>query len=262
MNTCHAFYAATTVAGTITHWWTLHPNWQLGIRTGGQSGLVVLDIDVDTGGLDSLIRLQRDGLFLEGGTVQLSGSRRSFHLLYAHPGGVVPCSQGCLGEGLDVRGDGGYVVGAPSLHPATGSPYELLGGLSGLPVWPLPPARQETRRHPLPGSRQESNRQPLPGSRQEANRQPHALPLSPRATAGRLSPARLDALLDRVSQAPVGKRRDTLFWAACRLGECAGRQSDLVSAAKALLRAARGTGLGDDEAYATVLDGVRQRGRS
>src|SRR5256885_13664451 len=38
------------------------------------------------------------------------------HAYFAHPGSSVPNSAGRLGEGLDVRGDGGYVVAPPSLH--------------------------------------------------------------------------------------------------------------------------------------------------
>ena len=35
----------------------------------------------------------------------------------------MPCSAGQLGDGLDVRGDGGYIVAAPSIHPGTGRAY-------------------------------------------------------------------------------------------------------------------------------------------
>lgn len=36
----------------------------------------------------------------------------------------VPNSAGRLGPGLDVRGEGGYVVAPPSVHPETGRAYE------------------------------------------------------------------------------------------------------------------------------------------
>ena len=75
------------------------------------------------------------------------------------------------------------------------------------------------------------------------------------------SPARLAALAATVRGAPVGQRRLTLFWAACRLGECAGSQRRLTRAAEALLQAGRDAGLAEAEAYATLLDGVRE-GRS
>jgi len=142
VDTCHGFWAATTDAERITRWFIQHPDWQLGLRTGAPSGLVVLDVDLDKGGLNSLIALQHAGLDISGTAVQLSGSGQSLHLLFAHPGVPVRCSQGGttsgLGPGLDVRGDGGYFVWVPSRHPSTGARYELLGSLLDLPVWPAP----------------------------------------------------------------------------------------------------------------------------
>ena len=52
-DTCHGFYAATTDPGRITRWFSDHPEWQLGLRTGSVSGVVVLDVDLHDGGLDS-----------------------------------------------------------------------------------------------------------------------------------------------------------------------------------------------------------------
>jgi DNA-binding MarR family transcriptional regulator len=137
-DTCHGFYAATTDRATITKWFTEHPDWQLGLRTGKTSGLVVLDVDLDKGGLDSLIALQKAGLDIRGTAAQLSGSGQSFHLFYGWPGYQVPNSSDTLGGGLDVRGDGGFVVVAPSHHPSTGARYELLGPLTDLPPWSAP----------------------------------------------------------------------------------------------------------------------------
>ncbi len=79
---------------------------------------------------------------------------------------------------------------------------------------------------------------------------------------GCLSPARLEALAAKVAGAPVGQRRSTLFWAACRLGECFGRQRDLVDAAGALMFAAQRCGLDNSEIFPTLLDGLRLGRRS
>jgi len=235
VNTCHGFYAATTNVTTITDWWGSHPQWQLGIRTGSGSRIVALDVDVDRGGLDSLPALQAGGFDIGGVAIQLSGSRRSFHLLFAHPGSRVPNSQGTLGSGLDVRGDGGYVVGAPSLHASTGLAYVLLGDLRGLPVWPFPAAAVAC---PQPRTPKDSAR------------------LSVARAGGPMTPARLAALVGQVRQAAEGQRRSTLFWAACRLGESSGRQSVLLAAAELLLQAGQDAGLAEAEAYATLQDGV------
>jgi hypothetical protein len=235
VNTCHGFYAATTDPAVIQDWWGKHPHWQLGIRTGSSSDLVALDVDVDKGGLDSLIALQAAGCDITGAAVQLSGSGRSFHLLFAHPGVPVRNSQGQLGAGLDVRGDGGYVVGAPSLHASTGAAYELLGHLRCLPGWPLPAAPAPTVKVPGAGA--------LPGA-------------SALREFGPMTPARLAALVAQVRDACEGQRRSSLFWAACRLGEASGRQAVLLAAATLLLQAAEETDLDRAEAYATLRDGV------
>jgi len=58
----HGFWAATTDEAKIRRWYTQHPHWQVAIRTGAVSELVVLDVDLDKGGLDSLINLERAGL--------------------------------------------------------------------------------------------------------------------------------------------------------------------------------------------------------
>src|ERR1035437_1068048 len=148
VNTCHGFYAATTDQKVIRWWWTRNPWWQVGIRTGAASGIVALDVDLDKGGLDSLIALRAQGVESNSPGMQLSGGGRSFHLFYRHPGAVVPCSQGKLGPGLDVRADGGYVVGSPSRHPKTDQPYEFLDNLTDLPIWPVPADSPAERSRP------------------------------------------------------------------------------------------------------------------
>ncbi len=239
VDTCHGFYAATLDHAALDRWWGRHPDWQIGLRTGQASDLVALDVDLDKGGLDSLIVLQRAGLDIRGTAVQLSGSGMSFHLLYRHPGGLVPNSAGRLGDGLDVRGDGGYVVGAPSKHPDTGVRYQLLGELTQLPLW-QPPS--------LGGRVAARASTPM----QQGKRS-----FDSRGT-GRLTSRRLKALVDRVGSAQPGRRRETLFWASCRLGGCAATRATGTAAAELLLEAAVSAGMTKQKAFATLLDGLRQ----
>lgn len=248
VDTCHGFYAATTDLEKLQRWWGAHPDWQLGIRTGRQSGLVVLDVDLDKGGLDSLIALQAVGLSIEGAAVQISGSGNSFHLIFSHPGGHVPCSQGRLGPGLDVRGDGGYVVGAPSLHASTGAPYELLGELTGLPPWRPPPEAERSRR----GRKQCSGIGAVSGTSTASEMERHVGLVA----CALLTGTRREALVRTVRSAPEGSRRSSLFWAACRLGESAGSQTALAAAAQDLLQAALDAGMLPDKAYTTLRDGL------
>jgi len=243
VDTCHGFYAATLDRAVITRWWGRHPDWQIGLRTGQVSDLVALDVDLDKGGLDSLIALQQAGLAIRDTAAQLSGSGLSFHLLYRHPGGTVQNSAGRLGNGLDVRGDGGYVVGAPSRHPDTGARYELLGELTQLPVW-RPPSRSEHARlfATAPKPKQQRNRSLASGG------------------TGRLTRTRVQALVDLVGSAQPGRRRELLFWAGCRLGECSGTQAARLAVAQLLLEAAASAGMTEHKAFDTLRGALQQGG--
>ncbi|MCZ7537796.1 MAG: bifunctional DNA primase/polymerase, partial [Acidimicrobiia bacterium] len=63
---------------------------------------------------------------------------RGAHHVYRLPAGaVIGCSTGRLGEGIDIRGDGGYVIAAPSVHPS-GTVYrwdDPALEVAPLPVW-------------------------------------------------------------------------------------------------------------------------------
>lgn len=61
-----------------------------------------------------------------------------FHFLFSHPGVKFKNSSSVLGEGLDIKTDGGYIVAAPSLH-ASGKRYEWRGTAapSPMPKWLL-----------------------------------------------------------------------------------------------------------------------------
>jgi hypothetical protein len=112
---------ASLDAGVVVGWWERWPNANVGICTGVGSGLVVLDVDAQTGGATTLKALQTKLGKLPSTPRVLTGGG-GYHLYFRHPGGEVRCSVGKLGYGLDVRGDGGYVAAPPSLH-VSGRPY-------------------------------------------------------------------------------------------------------------------------------------------
>lgn len=105
---------ATTEAVKITSWSTNCPIANVAIGTGGVSGLVALDVDPRHGGDASLEALVREHGPLPDTIESLTGGGGR-HLVFRHPGGVVPNRVG-IAPGLDVRGDGGYIVAPPSLH--------------------------------------------------------------------------------------------------------------------------------------------------
>jgi hypothetical protein len=68
------------------------------------------------------------------------------HYWFAHPGRHVHNSAGRLGPGIDVRGDGGYVIAPPSVHH-TGRAYQWAtrNPIAPLPEWVLESAPAPTR---------------------------------------------------------------------------------------------------------------------
>ncbi|MFZ6019900.1 MAG: bifunctional DNA primase/polymerase [Chloroflexota bacterium] len=120
----HGVKAASCDPDQILTWWTVEPNADVGIATGRQSGLVVLDVDPRHGGDESLMELEaKFGKLPPTPEVLTGGGGR--HLYFKYPVGVqhVKCSAGQLGPGLDVRADGGYTVAPPSRHQS-GKLYE------------------------------------------------------------------------------------------------------------------------------------------
>ena len=108
---------ATTDEAVIQQWWHRYPEANVAIVTGAGSGIVVLDIDPPHGGDESLAALEAEwGRLPE--TVEVVTGSGGRHIYFKHPGvGIaVPNSAGKLGPGLDVRGDGGYVLIPPSRH--------------------------------------------------------------------------------------------------------------------------------------------------
>jgi putative DNA primase/helicase len=117
----HGLKSATTDEQIIRAWWERWPEANIGIATGKVSGLVVLDVDPRHSGNESLEQLEEEhGSFPD--TIEAITGSGGRHIFFAHPGTEVRNKAGFL-PGLDIRGDGGYVIAPPSLH-ACGGMYE------------------------------------------------------------------------------------------------------------------------------------------
>jgi hypothetical protein len=94
-----------------------------------------LDIDLRDGGPESLATLERTGGPLPE-TAKARTGGGGMHLFFRYPAGErVGNSAGRLGLGLDVRGEGGYVIVPPS---RTQSAYEWLDRMPPAdPTWLL-----------------------------------------------------------------------------------------------------------------------------
>jgi len=114
-------------AADVADWFARWPDANIGVVTGEASHLVVVDVDPRHGGDDSLKRLEKQFGLLPP-TVEATTGGGGRHLYFAHPGGLVRNRAG-LAPGLDLRGDGGYIVAPPSVHP-NGRPYAWVVGRS------------------------------------------------------------------------------------------------------------------------------------
>ena len=131
---------ATTDAAQIKAWWTKTPAANVGIATGKRSGIVVLDIDNGHGGQESLMGLLMELQERIPNTPEATTGGGGRHYVFAHPGQEIRNSAGKVGVGIDIRGDGGYIVAPPSLHPS-GRHYtwDDMSRPSVIELAPLPP---------------------------------------------------------------------------------------------------------------------------
>ncbi len=117
----HGFLDASADIKQIDEWWTRWPRANVAIPMGKASGLIAIDIDPRNGGRESW-----DSLVLQHGALpdtarQVTGrGDGGFHAFFRAPSVRLPET---LGPGVDVQGEGGYVMAAPSIHPASGKPY-------------------------------------------------------------------------------------------------------------------------------------------
>lgn len=119
------FKAATHDLEQIEATWDYRPHLNVGIATGSMSnGLVVIDLDVDPmkgeDGLETLRLWEKEHGELPETVTAITGSG-GMHLYYIC-NTPIACSVDNE-KGVDIRGDGGYVVAPPSRHP-NGRNYE------------------------------------------------------------------------------------------------------------------------------------------
>lgn len=110
---------ATTDEQQITTWWSQWPGANVALRTG--ITFWVLDIDKDHGGFETLEELEakhgklRDTLVQDTG----GGGRQYFYQLPEQA--EIKNAEGICGwKGIDIRGENGYVLVQPSIHPSGG----------------------------------------------------------------------------------------------------------------------------------------------
>jgi hypothetical protein len=128
----NGFRAATCDPNLTGAWWERTPNANIGMPTGPASGVLVLDVDPEHGGNESL-----QALPVRPTTWTIQTPSSGWHFWWKYPAGVeLRNTVGRLGPGLDTRGTGGYVVLPPSVGH-NGRPYEWMvrDELADPPTW-------------------------------------------------------------------------------------------------------------------------------
>lgn len=128
------FIEASNNLQQIFKWWGDCPDAGIGAPTGTINNLVTLDIDGDVGEKSLLILTSENGT-LPDTTVIRTGRGRQ--LCFESNCDLVRNRVGIL-EGIDFRGNGGYTIFPPSLHP-NGKNYQWEicdgAGFAPLPSW-------------------------------------------------------------------------------------------------------------------------------
>lgn len=135
--TARGLHDASRDPDQIRRWWDRWPNANIGVRTGPESNLLVVDIDADKCGFDSWAKLEAQNPEYEL-TKEAATGGGGTHLLFTWPdGATIGNSAGKLGAGIDIRGRNGYIVAPGSTH-ISGQPYRWCDATRGIqppPAW-------------------------------------------------------------------------------------------------------------------------------
>lgn len=225
------------IAADFTRW----PLANLGVMTGPESGVLVIDIDTPAGhandGMESMAALiEKYGPLPETAEAVTPTGGRHLYFIYPH-GEKIRNSEGRIAPGIDVRAEGGMVLAPPSRTP-DGRAY----------IWKRPPGSIELADCP----------EWLLALARKPERKSDAPPFVRDDRLSAWAEAVIDGVLADLRRAAEGGRNNTLNKAAFRLGQVAG--AGLICEADAIphLRAtAQAIGLDAGEIEPTIKSGWR-----
>jgi hypothetical protein len=221
--TRRGFHEASTERAQIEAWWGANPRANIAGVTGAMSGYAVLDFDAKSGGL-----VTRDDLMVEVGSwetaVAATGGGGEHHYFRLPPSRSLPRRIG-VRPGMDLLGDGGYVLMPPSV---TDAPYAWRGGtITEAPSWVFE----------------------LVGEKRAGTHEGEGV-----ANADAYARVALERVSAAVASAIEGTRNEALNKAAHAMGRLA-PYLDRNQAQCSLLEAAIAAGLTDAEARRTIASG-------
>jgi hypothetical protein len=180
--TSHGRTDASRDPDQIRDWFSRWPDAEPALATGQDAGIVALDVDISPKvyGPDSLAAL---GVVTHPETPTSHTPRGGFHCLFRHPGHFVKSVAGKLGDGLDIRGDGGSIT----LPPGPGRFWDPVYGpdypIAPMPEWMIIPEPAQVDVGPAPRSE---------------------------TVLSRYGEAALDSAVNRIIGAPAGQQEMTL----------------------------------------------------
>lgn len=215
--TPHGVKDATSDVRQIEDWWAKNPNYNVAVACGLESGVHVVDVDVQeasgVSGWESLAKFADSGHKLPE-TIMQHTPRGGAHYFYKTD--LPPANRNSFAPGIDIRSNGYYVVVAPSIHP-NGGQYRWAQGCA--------PWEREPEEYPI---------FMRPTTRAPWSVPPPAAPAAPRVPADSDVLRRASLYLAECDPAVQGcGGHDKLFWAAatmtwgCELSE--GQAYDLLA---------------------------------
>lgn len=235
--TSNGFRGASKTERIVRELWKRNPGALIGVPTGAPIGCWVLDIDPKHGGPETLAALEATHTSLPK-TLTAETTSGGRHYFFKHVPGVR--NRGALGAGIDVRGDGGYVIAAGSV-PEVGLPYRWLHECepAEAPDWLLE----------------------LVLPRSYESEYTHSYNNAPSVVGminDRYVERAVQSELDDLAMEPMGNRNNRLNDAAFRLGTFVGAGVLAESEARALLQdVARGWGRDSARCCKTIDNGLK-----
>lgn len=228
--TPNGFHDATSAEAVVHRWWQRNPDANIGLPTGANTGVLVVDVDVHSGegGYNAFQRARAAGLATGWGWLVRTPSG-GLHAYYPVLPGHEQRSWQVPSAHVDFRGDGGYVIAPPSRTTIDGKPstYAVLA----------------VANHPA--------HQVDAAALREFLEPPRRIPPRPDLPAVGACPDKLAAW---VASRPEGGRNGGLFWAACRMVE---QGHDYHQTLTILGGAAQTAGLPGHEAESTIQSAYR-----
>jgi len=221
--------AASNDLETVATWWDRWPDSNVGIATGPESGLFVIDVD-DLSALDNLPDMPE--------TLTSRTGSGGIHFFFLHPDHHMGNSAGKLAKGIDTRAINGQVVAPPSVN--INGEYKWTRRVTPveLPVWVMERLSEKKAKGKARGKAWHRQWDTPTGD-----------------TYGRSA---LERECASVANTEEGQRNHALNAAAFAIGQLvAGGELDEGEAIAALRSAAEAAGLKSGEIEATIQSGMQ-----